>query len=204
MDRAVGHGQLVRPRRRISEVNASRGRIRSDQGAIRSIFIAAVIMSTVASTDGCRAGSQARRIQWSRDSATYETQLSGWRHDSLVIDSLGRLVPMDSMYRLYRTMLTAPTPIDYVPSVICLTGETAWRYGSRPYSAARRRMNDTLWRKGEEAAARTMEDRTSRYSTITIDMEKCGSRRNSEHAPDSVSGVSLEVEPPRPVAPNRP
>jgi len=121
-----------------------------------------------------------------------------------VIDSLGRLVPMDSMYRLYRTMLTAPTPIDYVPTVICLTGQLVWRYGSRPYSAGRKRMNDTLWKKGEETAARAMEDRTSRYETITIDNDKCGFLRRSDHAPDSVDGVSLEIEPPRPVPPKRP
>lgn len=171
---------------------------------MRPWFIAAMISSIVVSANGCRARSQARRLQWSRDSATYEAELSRWRHDSLVIDSLGRLVPMDSMYRLYRTMLTAPTPIDYVPTVMCLTGDLVWRYGSRPYSAARKRMNDTLWKKGEEAAARAMEDRTSRYATITIDNEKCGLLHRSDHAPDSVSGVSLEIEPLRPVPPKRP
>jgi hypothetical protein len=65
-------------------------------------------------------------------------------------------------------------------------------------------MNDTLWKKGEEAAVRVMEDRTSRYETISIDTEKCGSRRRSDHAPDSVDGVSLEIEMPRPVSPKRP
>jgi hypothetical protein len=167
-------------------------------------FITAMIGSAGVSAVGCRAGSKPRRIQWLRDSATYETELGRWRHDSLVIDSLGRLVPMDSMYRLYRTMLTAPTPIDYVPTVICLTGQLVWRYGSRPYSVGRKRMNDTLWRKSEQAAARAMEERTSRYETITIDNEKRGSLHRSDHASDSVSGVSLEIELPRPVSPKRP
>ena len=171
---------------------------------MRPWFITAMISSALVSADGCRARSQARRLQWSRDSATYETQLSRWRHDSLVIDSLGRLVPMDSMYRLYRTMLTTPRPLDYVPAVICLTGDLVWRYGSRPYSVGRRRMNDTLWKKGEEAAARAMEDRTSRYATITIDTEKCSLLYKIKHAPDSVDGVSLEIEPRRPVPPKRP
>jgi hypothetical protein len=171
---------------------------------MRRWFIAAMIGSAVASADGCRGGSQARRLQSSRDSAMYETKLSRWRHDSLVIDSLGRLVPMDSMYRLYHAMLAAPRPIDYVPMVICLTGELVWRYGSRPYSAGRKRMNDTLWKKGEEVAARAMEERTSKHETITIDNEKCGSLRRSDHASDSVDGVSLELEMPRPAPPKRP
>lgn len=172
--------------------------------AMRLLFIATLIIGTGVGGDGCHAASPARLARWAQDSSMYETQLSHWRHDSLVIDSLARLVPMDSMYRLYRTMLTAPSPIDYVPSVICLTGELVWRHGTRPYSAARKRMNDTLWKKGEAAAVRVMEDRTSRYETISIDTEKCGSRRRSDHAPDSVDGVSLEIEMPRPVSPKRP
>ena len=171
---------------------------------LRPWSIVVMISCLVASTDGCRAGSQAQRLQWSRDSATYQTELSRWRHDSLVIDSLGRLVPMDSLYRLRRTMLTSPNPVDYVPLIICARSELRWRYGSRPYEVAQKRMDDTLWKKGEDAALRAMWDRVPRSGAVSIDMEKCGSRRSSEHAPDSVSGVSLEVEPLRPLPPKRP
>ena len=170
----------------------------------RPWFIAVMISSGVVSADGCRAASQARRLRWSRDSATYETELSRWHHDSLVIDSLGRLVPMDSLYRLRRTMLTSPNPVDYVPLIICARSELRWRYGSRPYEVAQKRMDDTLWQKGEDAALRAMWDRVPGSGAVSIDMEKCGSRRTSEHAPVSVSGVSLEIEPTRPVAPKRP
>lgn len=169
--------------------------------SIRPWLIAAMIGGAVASADGCRARSQARHLQWSRDSATYETQLARWHHDSLVIDSLGRLVPMDSMYLLYRAMLTAPRPTDYLPTGICLAAHLVGRYGSRPYHAAHKRMNDTLWKKGEEAAVRAMEERTSSYEAITIDNDKCGL---IYQGPDSVSGVSLEIEPSRPVPPKRP
>jgi hypothetical protein len=172
--------------------------------AMRSLFIAAIMTSALASADACHGPSQARRARWAQDSAIYETQLGRWRHDSLVIDSLARLVPMDSMYRLYRTMLTAPSPIDYVPSVLCLTDDLVWRYGTRPYSTARKRMNDTLWKKGEEAPARAMEDRVPNSGAITIDTKNCSVLRRSDHAPDSVVGVSLEVQPPRPVPPTRP
>lgn len=175
--------------------------MRDSVTAMRPLFIVAIITSTLASADGCRGPSQARLARWAQDSSMYETQLSHWRHDSLVIDSLARLVPMDSMYRLYRTMLTAPNPIDYVPSVICLTGDLVWHYGSRPYSTARKRMHDTLWTKGEEAAARAMEDRVPKSGVVTIDNEKCSLLRRSDHAPDS---VLLESQPPRPVPPKRP
>jgi len=171
---------------------------------MRPLFVAALMASTLASADRCHGPSQARLARWAQDSTIYETQLSHWRHDSLVIDSLARLVPMDSMYRLHRTMLTARSPIDYVPSVICLTGDIVWRYGSRPYSAARKRMNDTLWKKGEEAAANAMEERVPKSGEITIDNDKCGVLRRSDHAPDSVDGVSLEIEPLRPVPPKHP
>jgi hypothetical protein len=172
--------------------------------AMRPLFVTAIMTSALSSADACHDSSQARLARWAQDSAMYETQLSRWRHDSAVIDSLARLVPMDSMYRLFRTMLTAPTPIDYVPSVICLTGDLVWRYGTRPYSMARKRMNDTLWKNGEEAAAQAMEDRVPKSGEITIDTEKCGVLRRSDHAPDSVDGVSLEIQPPRPVRPKRP
>jgi hypothetical protein len=171
---------------------------------MRPLFVAAIITSTLASADACHGPSQARLARWAQDSATYETQLSRWRHDSVVIDSLARLVPMDSMYRLFRTMLTAPSPIDYVPSVLCLTDDLVWRHGSRPYSAARKRMNDTLWKKGEEAAANAMEERVPKSGEITIDTEECGLLRRSDHAPDSVDGVALEIETPRPASPKHP
>ena len=172
--------------------------------AIRMLLSSAIIVGVAAVADGCHSASQSRLARWSRDSTTYETQLRAWQHDSLVIDSLGRLVPMDSMYHLRRAMLTAPRPVDYVPLIICARSGLRWRYGSRPYEAAQKRMDDRLSKEGEEATLRAMWERVPRSGAITIDMEKCGSRRSSEHAPDSVGVVSLEIEMPRPAPPKRP
>jgi hypothetical protein len=121
-----------------------------------------------------------------------------------VIDSLGRLVPMDSLYRLRRTMLMAANPVDYVPLIMCVRSDLRWRYGSRPYEAAQKRMDDTLWKKGEDAALRAMWERVPSSGAISIDTEMCGWRRRSHQAPDSVDGVSLLFEPSRPVPPKRP
>jgi hypothetical protein len=171
---------------------------------MRPLFIAAMITSTLSSADGCRGPSQARLARWAQDSSIYEAQLGHWRHDSLVIDSLSRFVPMDSLYRLCRAMLTATSPVDYVPFIICVRSELIWRYGTRPFEAAQKRLNDTLSKNSEEGDFKAMWERVPKSGAITIDTEKCGTRRRSDHAPDSVDGVSLEVQPPRPVAPNRP
>jgi hypothetical protein len=172
--------------------------------AMRPLFIAAMITSTLSSADGCRGPSQARLARWAQDSSIYEAQLSRWHHDSVVIDSLSRSVPMDSLYRLRRAMLTATSPVDYVPLIMCAREDLLWRYGTRPFEVAQKRLNDTLWKNSEEADVKAMWERVPKSGAITIDNEKCGLLRRSDHAPDSVDGVSLESQPLRPVPPKRP
>ena len=127
-----------------------------------------------------------------------------WRDDSVVIDSLSQLVPMDSLFRLRRAMLTATSPVDYVPLIMCAREDLLWRYGTRPFEAAQKRLNDTVWKHSEEADVKAMWERVPKSGAITIENEKCSSLRRSDHAPDSVDGVSLEIEPIRPVPPKRP
>lgn len=121
-----------------------------------------------------------------------------------MIDSLRQLVPMDSLYRLRRAMLTATSPVDYVPLIMCAREDLQWRHGTRPVEVAETRLNDTIWKSSEEADVKAMWERVPKSGAITIDNEKCGFLRRSDHAPDSVDGVSLQIEPPRPIPPKRP
>src|SRR5687768_4155157 len=58
-----------------------------------------------------------------------ETVAAALRRDSTVIDSIVRSANTDSLYRLYRTMLYAPTPAPIYQQIICESFRIGERYG---------------------------------------------------------------------------
>ena len=140
--------------------------------------------------------------RWQRDSIAYSERLSRWLHDSIVVDSLSRGVPTDSLYGLYRAMLVAKTPRPYLEPILCLQNNLNWRYGMQPTARAITRMKDTLWKPDEKGAVRAMEERMPSADFITLDNKTCGER--GRRAPDSLSGADIQIQWPRPAPPGRP
>jgi hypothetical protein len=92
--------------------------------------------------------------RWHQDSIAYSRRLSQWLRDSMVVDSLSRAVPTDSLYRLYRAMLFAKAPRPYLEPILCLQTNLNWRYGMQPAARAINRMKDTLWKRGDPSDGR--------------------------------------------------
>jgi len=82
--------------------------------------------------------------RWQHDSAQYVRDSTKWVRDSAVRDSISRAANTDSLYHLYRRMLTAVDPIPIMALVNCETGRLTWEYGGPPALGAMSRMYDTL------------------------------------------------------------
>lgn len=115
------------------------------------------------------------------------------RRDSIVIDSLARLVNTDSLYRLYRAMLYSANPMVEYQEAICEEARILRRYGRRPGTLASERMSDTLWKPADIPLYNRIRDRMPRSHFFTISDSTCGPR--GPRAPDSIGGVSLNYTP---------
>lgn len=166
----------------------------------------------VASVVGCALGhphalTPAEQARWSRDSAQYVLDSAKWVHDAFVRDSISRTVNTDSLYHLYREMLTAPNPVPIMLLVNCERGRLTWLYGS-PAIAAMTRMGDTLWHKDERDAANFMWDKLRNMTAAELVQQgtnpvKCG-WRGLPKMPEVYNGTNVDVIPPRPRPPKRP
>jgi hypothetical protein len=150
-----------------------------------------------------RAPSALQLQQWVTDSVAYEGRLSRWLHDSAVIDSLSRLAPTDSLYRLYRAMYIAQKPAVYVAPIACFEFNLRWQYGDAPAEAAMHRMMDTLWKPGEGDGLKAIERRMPSTAFFSISDSICG-RPPRQRLPDTVAGTWLGDSYPRPVRPKPP
>jgi len=158
-----------------------------------------------AALDGCRPprpSDAATHEGWQQDSIAYSERLGRWLHDSIVVDSLSRAVPTDSLYALYRAMLGAKVPRVYLEPILCLQNNLNWQYGMQPAARAIERMKDSLWKADERDAVRAMEARMPNADFITLDNKTCGDR--GRRAPDSLSGADIQIQWPRPTPPRRP
>lgn len=80
------------------------------------------------------------------DSA-YNARLTSWLRDSVVLDSMTRLVNTDSLYKLYRRALEPPgVTLALMTEVQCEEVRLEIRFGSIPGSRAIRAVEDTMYR----------------------------------------------------------
>jgi hypothetical protein len=153
-----------------------------------TLFLCFIVTATSCSSPS---RDHARDSTWLADSSRYATRVSRWVHDSIVIDSLSRKVPTDSLYHLYRSMLVAPGPRPFLVSILCLQGNLDWEYGDLPGDLAIGRMKDTLWKPGEEKAYKAMESRLPPSDFITVSGKICG-WAGIPKSPDTVDGTPLD------------
>ena len=78
--------------------------------------------------------------------SVYQQQLADWLRDSVVIDSMARLVRTDSLYRLYRRALDpSGATIELVQQVWCEELRLSLKYGTIPSDEAIDRLLDTVY-----------------------------------------------------------
>lgn len=111
------------------------------------------------------------------------------RHDSLVIDSLSRLVNTDSLYRLNHALITATDIPGLLQAAACEQSRLVRRHGVRPLELALRRMEDTLWKNGPADGNSRIASRITAPGMVTVGERACGS--NGPVRPESVDGVML-------------
>jgi hypothetical protein len=81
-----------------------------------------------------------------RDSA-YKARLAQWLRDSVLLDSMTRLVNTDSLYRLYRRALEPPgVTLALMTDVSCEEVRLKIRFGSVPAGRAIHVVQDTMYR----------------------------------------------------------
>lgn len=141
--------------------------------------------------------------QWLADSAAYETRLSRWLRDSVVIESLSRSVSTDSLYHLYRAMYVAQNPRVYVEPIMCFESDLVWRHGRAPAEVAMRRLMDTLWKPGEGDGLKVIERRMPTSALFSMSDSICGPAVG-RRSPDTVSGTWLGFRFARPARPQPP
>lgn len=141
----------------------------------------------------CCAG---RRVM---DDATFARLEARFVRDSIVIDSLERLVTMDSLFRLYRTVVTTRrAPVPLVSAVSCEFTRQSFLHGKIPALRRLRRMLDTIY---ADQGITGMERAGSYFFSFAprsgyISTSDCG--KLPPPFPDSVSGVATYIEPKRP------
>jgi hypothetical protein len=135
--------------------------------------------------------------------ASYEKALGAWRRDSAVVDSVSRTVDTDSLYRLYRALLTADDPAVAYEEIACEAWRIERRYHERPANAAVRRMLDTVWRSGDADALRELNGRFPAPKQVRIEHSVCG-YPGEPVGPPEVNGTSMTFEKPRPAPPRPP
>jgi hypothetical protein len=146
------------------------------------------------------------RSQWSRDSAQYVVDSIRYAHDHRVRDSISRTINTDSLYKLNRARLVAANPVPLEGERECEEARLSARFGAIPAEMAITRMEDTLWKRGEEAAVRKMEDRlhnmtVEEMGSIGVSQRKCG---KITPMLKMVDGATLDMVGAAPVRPKAP
>lgn len=125
----------------------------SDAAAVRRRILQAVAVAVVGliGFNGCARQSpdEATVEQWVRDSTAYESELRVYLRDSTVLDSLSRLVPLDSLDRLYSAIERSPQSMPLKEAAVCEVLRLGRLHGAMPLRLAMARLRE---RRGPVAA----------------------------------------------------
>ncbi|MFL5614870.1 MAG: hypothetical protein ACJ796_14500 [Gemmatimonadaceae bacterium] len=155
------------------------------------LFASAALLGWSAGCQSHRSAPAPAVQQSSVGDSTYEIVLRKWLRDSTVIDSLSRLVPTDSVYRMYRGLLVAQDPAPLMQDIKCAEFALRWQYGSLPAGDAIRRMRDTVYSKADQTAVNRTEDRFPQTGMFLLSPSRCGI--TAERAPAEINGTSLST-----------
>lgn len=114
----------------------------------RHSSVALLVLTIIAL--GCRSHQRGGRVEFAdslpADSA-YTSRLAQWLRDSVVLDSMTRLVNTDSLFRLYRRALEpGRVTVALVQQVSCEEERLAIGHESIPAQRAIRAVRDTVYR----------------------------------------------------------
>jgi hypothetical protein len=132
----------------------------------------------------------------------YRVRLSHWLRDSVVLDSMTRLVRTDSLYALYRRALDpGGVPESLVTAVVCEERRLGIRYGAIPSRRAISAMQDTVYADhGIDDGLRYFTAQMPNSGMIIGGRSVCGP--NPPAAPRMIGVTPLDTElPPRPQPP---
>ena len=138
----------------------------------------------------------------------YQRRLADWLRDSTVLDSMSRLVPTDTLYRLYRRALEpSGVPRELVQRVWCEELRLTLQYGMIPSERAVDRLLDTVYR--DQGIRNGFEYFAARAPSQGI-VESSQCNPNVPRGPQSVGRTRLDrvlppkPQPTKPKAPRRP
>jgi hypothetical protein len=130
--------------------------------------------------------------------SAYLEQLAEWKRDSAVIDSLSRLINIDSLIQLRRATLRAGTERPFRHAGLCESHRMAWRHGLRPTMLADNRVDSAFT---PEELRRFDQIRAATAGGLyEVGDSVCGPM--GAPAPKEVGGVSLNVDRIRPLHPD--
>ena len=121
----------------------------------------------------------------------HEQRLKAFLRDSLVIDSIARTIPVDSLRSLYVHYLSDPDPLPSFQAMVCVRTGLARKYGAAA-EYAETWLRDSLFQRDPRAAARA-ERRLPATAIVSTD----GCPR-TELGPTFVNGTNIRFTPVRP------
>lgn len=137
--------------------------------------------------------------------SAYNARLVLWLRDSIVLDSMTRLVNTDSLYRLYRRALE-PGGVNnaLMTAVACEQVRLKIGFGSVPAGRAIEVLQDTMYLdRGIHDGGGYFVAHAPAEGTIELSPARCGPYRVA--APKTIGTTRLDTElPPRPRAPRLP
>jgi hypothetical protein len=145
-------------------------------------LITAAFVPIVISGCGGRSSSD-RGIDQSAEMKSYVAELERFKRDSVVIDSLSRLVDTDSLEKLTAAALSANDERPYRQEITCEYLRQSWRHGSLPAQAARARLRTSM----SEADRRRL-DRISGTGSGVYELSERACGPLGPRAPSEVGG----------------
>ena len=149
-------------------------------------------------TNGCR-GQDNRSDEARPVDREYRAAVANWKRDSAVVDSLAKLVNIDSLVNLTRHVIRARTFNPYAQAIACQFFRLSWRHGSRPSLLAIGRAKERHFTQDERAVYDRLSVAGNGRMT-ELSEQACGPL--GPPAPDSVAGVDLNAALPKPSHPD--
>lgn len=121
------------------------------------------------------------------DMIAYAAKMEEWKRDSAVIDSLARLVNIDSLVQLRRAVLAVGTERPYRQASMCEFHRLSWRHGRRPAAWARRWVDSAF----TSVERRRFDEISSATGAGLYEVSNTACGPMGQQAPEAIAGVSL-------------
>jgi len=162
----------------------------------RQLWSVPIVVLALASP-GCRSRQTSERVGLADSlpgDSVYASRLARWLRDSVVLDSMTRLVNTDSLFRLYRRALEpGQVSLEVLQEESCEEERLYIEHGSVPAKRAIRAMRDTVFRDhGIRDGMRYFISRAPAEGVIEGGARRCGPY--PPRAPDFIGATRLDTE----------